>query len=74
MGIYEKDDVYKQSWLDYTKQILQKVSFDTLLFTKELNKAIQVLSETDIEVLERWVYETFSLNLTLEAVKVLDNK
>ena len=66
--------MYKQSWLDYTKQILQKVSFDTLLFTKELNKAIQVLSETDIEVLERWVYETFSLNLTLEAVKVLDNK
>lgn len=66
--------IYKQSWLDYSKQILQKVSFDTLLFTKELNKALQVLSKTDIEVLERWVYETFSLNLTLEAVKVLDNK
>ena len=71
---FMKKIMYKQSWLDYSKQILQKVSFDTLLFTKELNKAVQILSETDVEDLERWVYETFSLKLTLEAVKVLDSK
>ena len=65
---------HKVSWLDYSKRILEKVSFDALLFTKELNKAINVLTQDEIDALEKWVYETFSLNLTLEAVRVLDNK
>ena len=65
---------HKVSWLEYSKQILQKVSFDALLFTKELNKAINILSDKEILSLEKWVYETFSLNLTLKAVKLLGNK
>ncbi|MBL4653581.1 MAG: hypothetical protein JKY53_12085 [Flavobacteriales bacterium] len=65
---------YRVSWLDYSKKILQKVSFDALLFTKELNKAINILTPKEIAALEKWVYETFSLNLALEAVKLLRNK
>jgi hypothetical protein len=65
---------YKVSWLDYSKKILEKVSFDAQLFAKELNKAINVLTQVEIERLERWVYETFSISLTLEAVKLLDNR
>ena len=34
---------YKVSWLDYSKKILEKVSFDAQLFAKELNKAINIL-------------------------------
>jgi hypothetical protein len=65
---------FKVSWLDYSKQILEKVSFDALLFTKELNKAINILTDEEIVGLEKWVYETFSLNLSLEAVKLIDNR
>jgi len=65
---------FKVSWLDYSKQILEKVSFDLLLFTKELSKAINILTDEEIVGLEKWVYETFSLNLSLEAVKLIGNR
>ena len=38
----------------YYKSILRKVSFDTALFRKELNKALVVLSKKEGIMLYRW--------------------
>lgn len=40
---------------DYTKEILERVSFDPELFTKELKKAIRNLLPYEIEHLKRWL-------------------
>ncbi|MEC7263755.1 MAG: hypothetical protein VXW38_08435 [Bacteroidota bacterium] len=42
--------------LDYTKIILQKVSFDVKLFTRELRKAISTLLPSEIEELKIWLH------------------
>ena len=47
--------------LVYYKQILQKVSFDVSLFSKELKKAYQYLAPTDQIILRKWV-EDFVAN------------
>lgn len=39
----------------YTKNILQRVSFDPLLFCKELEKAIRILLPYEIEKLTKWL-------------------
>ena len=44
-----------KSMLEYTKTVLQKVSFDVKLFQKELKKAIQRLLPYEIEELKRWL-------------------
>lgn len=44
-----------RAMLDYTKIILQKVSFDAKLFTKELKKAISRLLPSEIEELKIWL-------------------
>lgn len=41
--------------LDYTKTILQKVSFDTRLFMKELSKSVSWLMPGEIEELKAWL-------------------
>ena len=41
--------------LEYTKTVLQKVSFDTKLFCKELKKAISRLLPNEIEELKSWL-------------------
>ncbi len=45
--------------LEYSKTILSKVSFDRLLFEKELAKAIRLVGEY-LEALKAWCYEKFS--------------
>ncbi len=45
--------------LDYFKTILKKVSFDTMLFEKELKKAIKSLIDTEINELRKWCYKHF---------------
>lgn len=40
---------------DYTKSVLERVSFDPLLFTKELKKAIKNLLPYEIERLKKWL-------------------
>jgi len=45
--------------LEYTKDLLKKVSFDVKLFRKELAKAYQNLMEEDIEELKNWVVSNF---------------
>lgn len=44
-----------RAMLDYTKTILQKVSFDARLFSRELKKAISLLLPSEIEELKIWL-------------------
>lgn len=44
-----------RAMFDYTKTILDKVSFDVRLFTKEIKKAISRLLPYEIEELRIWV-------------------
>ena len=53
------------SMLEYTKLILEKVSFDRKLFEKELTKAIRYLIEPELRELERWCMGRFGLQYTL---------
>lgn len=41
---------------DYTKSVLERVSFDPKLFCKELKKAIKNLLPYEIEQLKKWLY------------------
>lgn len=45
--------------LEFCKSVLQKVSFDHLLFQKELNKSIQWINQSDAENLRRWCLKTY---------------
>ncbi len=44
-----------RAMLDYTKTILQKVSFDVKLFTRELQKAISRLLPSEVDELRIWL-------------------
>ncbi len=46
---------------DYTKSVLERVSFDATLFCKELEKALKMLLPYEIEQLTVWL-----LNFTKE--------
>lgn len=50
-----------RAMLEYTKTILQKVSFDVLLFGKELNKASIRLLPNELVELEIWL-RSFTLD------------
>lgn len=43
--------------LEYTKTVLQKVSFDVRLFCKELEKAIARLMPSELEELKAWLHQ-----------------
>lgn len=45
--------------LNYVKTVLSKVSFDALLFEKELKKAIKMLIADEIRDLKNWCYTSF---------------
>ncbi|WP_152287412.1 hypothetical protein [Flavicella marina] len=42
---------------DYTKEVLQKVSFNAELFQKELEKALKKLLPYEVEELKIWLNE-----------------
>ncbi|WP_192823468.1 hypothetical protein [Rufibacter sp. LB8] len=46
--------------LEYVKLILDKVSFDSSLFEKELRKSVRMLVRTELETLRDWCYQRFS--------------
>lgn len=48
--------------LNYVKTILTKVSFDKGLFEKELSKAVEKLTYSDLAELRTWCYSNFSEN------------
>jgi hypothetical protein len=43
--------------LEYTKTVLQKVSFDATLFCRELKKAIDNLLPIEVEELKLWLQQ-----------------
>jgi hypothetical protein len=47
------------SYLQYSKFILLKVSFDVALFEKELRKCLRLLLTHEIRELKRWCRATF---------------
>ena len=49
----------KSGMLEYSKMILEKVSFDTQLFLKELQKAVDWLYEQEVRELETWLFSNF---------------
>lgn len=46
--------------LEYVKTILAKVSFDRMLFEKELRKALRMLVPEEVSQLKAWCYQQFS--------------
>jgi len=46
-----------RAMLEYTKTVLQKVSFDAKLFVKELKKAVSRLLPDEIEELKIWLQQ-----------------
>jgi len=44
-----------RAMFEYTKTVLQKVSFDTTLFCRELEKAVNRLLPYEIEELRIWL-------------------
>jgi len=55
--------------LDYQKEVLEKVSFDQEIFTKELKKSYQWLDSSELSELLLWV----SNNFKQKPFIVLDN-
>ena len=47
---------------EYTKTILDKVSFDASLFCKEVQKAVQRLLPHEIEELKVWIFSFIKQN------------
>lgn len=41
---------------DYTKSVLERVSFDPALFIKELKKALRNLLPYEMEQLKKWLH------------------
>lgn len=54
--------------LKYYQQILQKVSFDVRLFSKELKKAYTFLPPRDQILLRRWVTDFVAHRSDLQSV------
>jgi hypothetical protein len=57
--------------LDYSKQILEKVSFDAFLFQKEWGKALRYLVENEVSELEKWVRARFTAEWHPKPIAVL---
>ncbi|MGO3237313.1 MAG: hypothetical protein ACTIKA_03490 [Psychroflexus halocasei] len=55
------------SMLDYTKEILKKVSFDAQLFAKELAKAVELLKPDELDELKRFTRALCQSKPELEA-------
>lgn len=46
-----------KAMFDYTKSVLERVSFDPVLFCKELEKAIKSLLPYEMELLKEWLLD-----------------
>ncbi|MFD2827703.1 hypothetical protein ACFSYG_14585 [Leeuwenhoekiella polynyae] len=51
-----------RAMFEYTKTILKKVSFDSVLFCKELQKAAKRLLPYELEELRVWIQELTKTN------------
>ncbi|HLA56535.1 MAG TPA: hypothetical protein VK623_10565 [Flavobacterium sp.] len=64
----------KRTMFDYTKTILERVSFDPLLFCKELEKALKMLLPYEVEQLTDWLLSFTKEKPELKQCLVLVNK
>ena len=46
--------------LEFSKKILQKVSFDKKLFTKELKKSAKWIAKNEVAALKVWALTSFA--------------
>lgn len=58
---------------DYTKSVLERVSFDPILFCKELEKAIKALLPYEIELLREWLLKFISEKPELQQCLLIVN-
>jgi len=47
----------EKSFLEYYKEILEKVSFDSHLLKKEYQKAIKSLDQSELQQFDAWIKE-----------------
>lgn len=59
---------------DYTKSVLERVSFDPMLFCKELEKAIKVLLPFELELLREWLLHFVIEKPELKQCLIIVNK
>ncbi|EPH13749.1 hypothetical protein [Myroides odoratimimus] len=65
----------KRMMLEYTTLVLKNVSFDSVLFSKELEKAVQTLLPYDLGQLMIWVNEFLKEQPNLRAeLALLDSE
>jgi hypothetical protein len=57
----------KESMLEMYKYILGKVSFDKVIFKKELNKALKTLQKEEADTLKKWCVISFDDQLIKES-------
>jgi hypothetical protein len=62
-----------RAMFDYTKTVLQKVSFDTTLFCKEVQKALQLLLPYEIDELKVFIQSLVKYNPDLKQCMVYLN-
>ena len=62
-----------RAMFDYTKTVLQKVSFDTTLFCKEVQKALQRLLPYEIDELKVFIQSLVKYNPDLKQCMVYLN-
>ena len=62
-----------RAMFEYTKTILKKVSFDSVLFCKELQKAAKRLIPYEIEELREWIKELTKTNPELNQCMIYLN-
>lgn len=55
-----------RAMFEYTKTVLQKVSFDTTLFCKEVQKAVQRLLPYEVEELRLYIESLIKQNPKLD--------
>lgn len=63
----------KKTMFTYTKNVLERVSFDPLLFCKEVKKALKVLLPYEIEQLREWLLQYTQKKPELQHCQLLLN-
>lgn len=59
--------------LEFSKQVLQKVSFDRNLFEKELRKALKWISKEDLTSFKTWCLISFGVMYAEVIHRVFDS-
>jgi hypothetical protein len=63
-----------KAMFDYTKSVLERVSFDVTLFCKELEKAIKSLLPYEMELLREWLLNFIIEKPELKQCMLIVNK